>query len=230
MPRRRDGIFDVVGVPTDISIGGLARPPVVGAHTGVDPSPELMEAIAGGLGRIDIIRPDVIAENLSAGAIADKITVQPQGLDELIRAAMGAAAQQRVIWRDGDSEVLVHLDQTRTKTLDGLVLVGVTLECDETGVQEITVPFAVGSESMTAGMLGITEAEPRGHPLLVQRWGEAIVATAWKALLDVGQTLAAEAGTDEDGAALVAGALVAKPDGLQVIPQARHIFEKIVIT
>lgn len=229
MPRRREEMFDLVGLPTEISIGGLARPPLLGAHSGIDVSSELIEAIAGGLGQSMIIRPDVIAENLRAGAITEKVTVQPAGLDELVRAAMGVAAQQRVVWRDGDSEVLVHIDKTRTKTLDGLVLVGITLECDETGVQEITVPFAIGSGSVTAGMLAVTEEEPRGHPLLVQRWGEAIVATAWKALLDVGQTLAAEAGTDEDGVALVAGALVAKPDGLQVIPQARHVFEKVVI-
>lgn len=213
-----------------LSIAGLARAPVSGAHEGVGPVPGLAALVSAHLDSSLIVTSGDVVEALPAAAVAPPVTLQLAGLDDLLRTALGTAAQQQVVWLDGDSEVLVHLDRTRTKTLDGLILVGLTLECDETGVQEVTVPFGIGSESSTAGLLAVTEAEPRGHPLLVQRWGEAIVATAWKALLDVGQTVAAKAGTDEDGAALVAGALIAKAEGLEVIPQARHIFDKVVTT
>lgn len=226
MARRRDRINDLLGISGVLHAGGIERPPPVGhgiGGVGVD----LSHVIAGALDAALIVRPDVIAERIPAGTLGGKVSVKPQGLDELIRGALGAATTQRVVWRDGDSEVIVHLDRTRTATLDGLVLVGVSLECDETGVQEVTVPFAVGSPGMTAGMLGVTESEPRGHPLLVRRWGEAIVATAWRALLEVGQTLAAQAGTDEDDEPLVAGAFVAKPDGLEVLTQAQHMFLKV---
>ena len=39
----------------------------------------------------------------------------------------------QVIWYDHDSEVLVHLDRTVVKLGDGLVLVALTLETDQTG-------------------------------------------------------------------------------------------------
>ncbi len=214
----------------DLAVAGLARPPVAGAHEGVEPVPGLSGVVLAHVDASLILGLADVVEEVPAAAVAPPVLVQAKGLDDLLRAAIGAATEQRVVWRDGDSEVLVHLDETRTKTLDGLVLVGVTLESDETGVQEITVPFGVGSASVTAGLLGVTETEPRGHPLLVERWGEAVIATAWKALLDVGQAVAAGAGTDEDGADLVPGAIVAKPEGLEIIPQARHVFEKVVIT
>lgn len=223
----RGGMDGLFGVPWDIAISGLGRAPVAGGIGGAEPSAELVSTVA--LGDIEILRPEMTAEGLPAGAIAEAVTVLSKSLDQLFRAALGAATRGRVVWRDGDSEVLVHLDRTRAVPLDGFVLVGVTLETDQTGVSEVTVPFAVGSESTTAGMLGVTEAKPRGHPLLVERWGGAIVATAWKALIDVGQSVAAQAGTDKDGAPLVAGALVAKADGLQIVPQARQIFENVEI-
>ena len=226
MPRRRDRINDLLGVSGVLRAGGIERPPPVGHGVGAF-NVDLSHIVTGAIDAALIVRPDLIGEGITAGTLGEKVSVKPQGLDELIRGALGAATTQRVVWRDGDSEVIVHLDRTRTATLDGLVLVGVTVECDESGVQEVTVPFAVGSEGMTAGMLGVTESEPRGHPLLVKRWGEAIVAMAWRALLDVGQTLAAEAGTDEGAKPLVAGGFVAKPEGLEIITQAQHQFLKV---
>lgn len=227
MPPGLEGFFKLVGLPDAIALGGLDRVSVVGGLANDQREAALSEVFSAALASGVIVKPEILVEQLPAGGLADAVLVQPLGLDDLMKAALGSSERHRVVWRDGDSEVLVHLDKTRTKTLDGLILVGITLECDETGEQEVTVPFAIGSQTMTAGVLGVTETEPRGHPLLVRRWGEAVVATAWKALLEVGETLASEAGTDEDGAPLVAGALVARRDGFQVIPQARHILEKI---
>jgi hypothetical protein len=75
-------------------------------------------------------------------------------------------------------------------------------------------------------MVAVTETHPRGPAILVDRWGDAIVACAWQALLDVADGIAAGTGRDIDGRPLRAGALVATDDGLTVHPQAPHAFER----
>jgi len=130
-----------------------------------------------------------------------------------------------VIWQLADSEVLFYPRETQIKITAGLVLVGLSLESDESGQSVVTVPFAVGSDDNLAGMLAVTEEQPRGPDMLVELWGEAIIATAWNALLEIVQDIASEAGRDENGDLLRAGALVARQDKLIVIPQAMHEFE-----
>jgi hypothetical protein len=134
-----------------------------------------------------------------------------------------------VVWQEADAEVVVHLDRTRVRVTDGLVLVGLTLECDQTGLAEVVVPFAVGTDEHPAGLVAATEAKPRGPAVLVDRWGEAIVATAWGALVEAATAVAGERGSDLDGAPLRAGALVAQAGRIAVVPQARHPFERLPI-
>ena len=108
---------------------------------------------------------------------------------------------------------------------EGLVLVALTLECDQTGIAEVVVPFAVGTDEQPAGLVAASETKPRGPDVLVDRWGEAIVATAWRALIEAATSVAKERGSDLDGAPLRAGALVAGKTGIAIVPQARHPFE-----
>ena len=166
---------------------------------------------------------------LPPGGTATPVTVQASAVTRLTAAAIGAryaAPGQpppvQVIWQDGDSEVLVHLDQTETLTFPGLVLVTLTLEADETGPGQLVVPFAVGSPDSPAGLLAVTEARPRGPEPLADRWGEAATAAAWLALLDVAHGMALQSGTDTAGARLIPGAISCDGALLTVTPQARH--------
>lgn len=168
------------------------------------------------------------AERLPAGSVAPPVEVGDGGLERLVRAAAAPPEQPAsVVWREGDAEVIVHLGRTRVRVLDGLVLVALTLESDQTGPAEVVVPFAVGTEERPAGLVAASETKPRGPELLVDRWGEAIVATAWRALVEAATTVASGRGSDLEGAPLRAGALVARRGGVAVLPQARHLFERL---
>jgi hypothetical protein len=162
------------------------------------------------------------------GELADPVTLRGDALGGLVRRALAPEGDEPVVvWRDADAEVALHVRRTRVEVRDGLVAVALLVECQETGGPvEVVVPFAVGSEERPAGMIAATERRPRGPAVLVDRWGEALVAAAWEALLDIASVAAARAGEDTDGEPLRAGALLARRDALAIIPQARHEFER----
>jgi hypothetical protein len=171
---------------------------------------------------------------VAPGEVAAPVTVQASAVTTLTVAAMGARyaapgqpPPAQVIWQDGDSEVLVHLDKTETVTFPGLVLVALTLEADETGLGQLVVAFAVGSPDSPAGLLAVTEARPRGPAALADRWGEAATAVAWLALVDVAHGMALQSGTDTAGARLIPGALTCDGTALTVTPQARQPADQV---
>lgn len=171
---------------------------------------------------------------VAPGGVAAPVTLQASAVTALTVAALGARyaapgqpSPAQVIWQDGDSEVLVHLDKTETVTFPGLVLVALTLEADETGPGQLVVAFAVGSPDSPAGLLAVTEARPRGPAALADRWGEAATAAAWLALLDVAHGMALQSGTDAAGARLIPGAITCDGTALTVTPQARQPADQV---
>lgn len=165
------------------------------------------------------------------GEVAAPATVEPRSLQRLVRSAITPDNGATFVWTDADDEVVVHAGKTRVATSDGIVAVAMTLECVETdGPVEVVVPFGCGSKDRLAGMIAATETRPRGPAILVDRWGDAIIATAWQALLDVADSAASGAGTDIDGRPLRVGAIVAGSDGLTITPQAPHDFERAAAT
>lgn len=169
------------------------------------------------------------------GQAAPPVTVPASAVRHLTIAALSSAyaapgqpPPAKVIWQDGDGEVLVHLDQTMVEMFPGLILVALTLETDETGPGQLVVPFAVGSPGSPAGLLAVTEQQPRGPVQLVDRWGQAATAAAWLALLDVFHGLALQSGVDTNGARLIPGAISTDGSGLSVVPQARHPGDQVV--
>lgn len=165
---------------------------------------------------------------LPAGEVTEPIEIKQPDLERLILRAVGVSDKRKrnqVIWEQAGSELLVHLKETRIAVLDGMVLLGLTVETVETKRVEVTVPFAVGRPDHLAGMVVTTEAQPRGPSVIVDGWGEALTAAGWQALLDVISTIAARTGVDENGTPLLPGAIVASRGRLGVIAQAGHVFE-----
>ena len=162
------------------------------------------------------------------GQLAPEIRLTGDTLAALLRRALQPADDEPVVvWRDADSELALHAGRTRVEVREGIVVVALLVECEEAGGRaEVVVPFAVGSEQRPAGMIAATERRPRGPVIVIDRWGEALVATAWEALLDIASVTAAGAGEDTDGEPLRAGALLASAGSLAVVPQARHDFER----
>lgn len=168
------------------------------------------------------------------GGVAAPVTVQASAVTGLAVAAIGARygapgqpPPTQVIWHDGDSEVLVHLDKTQAVLWPGLVLIALTLEADETGPGQLVVPFAVGSQESPAGLVAVTEARPRGPAPLADRWGEAATAAGWLALLDVAHGMALQSGADTAGARLIPGAISCDSSVLSVTPQARQAADQV---
>jgi hypothetical protein len=166
---------------------------------------------------------------LPPGEVVDPIEVRNDDFQELISTAFGVTDKRRrnqVIWEQAGSELLVHLGKTRVQVVEGLIIVGLTVESNESGQVEVTIAFAVGRRDRLAGMVMTTEPNPRGPTIIIDRWGESLVAAAWQAVLDVISTLSARAGVDEEGSPLLPGAIVADDNLLSVVAQAPQIFER----
>lgn len=120
--------------------------------------------------------------------------------------SLTGARLQRVIWVDAGSEALVHLDSVKVKITDGMILVSIDLESDQTGRATMVSAFAVGRPGDPAGLLAVTDELPRGNGLLAARWGGAVRNACWSALLSVANDVAAHLKLAPVGIVAVAGA------------------------
>jgi hypothetical protein len=111
-----------------------------------------------------------------------------------------------VVWVDAGDEVLVHLDSIKTQIAGQSVVVSIDLETDQTGPSPIVVVFALGTDD-TGGLIAATDEYPRGDGALVARWGAAVQAAAWSAMLSLAGAHAAERGLSPRGLAVVGGQL-----------------------
>ena len=164
---------------------------------------------------------------LPASGTANELPLSRPRLEELLRAALAVADDTpSVVWVRGDSEIAVHAARTRVALGPGTLVVGVRVETDQTGPAEVSVPFALGSPELAAGLVMAAPTRPDGPPLLVEQWGDVVVAAVYRALLDVVTAAAATAGVDADGRPLLPGAVASDGETLRVVPQARHAIDR----
>jgi hypothetical protein len=97
-----------------------------------------------------------------------------------------------VVWVDAGSEVAVYLDSAKTKIADGLLLVSVDFECDQTGRTPLVVALAMNKGIDSAGLFATTDELPRGNGLLAARWGKIFQEAVWAALTSLLSDHAAE--------------------------------------
>jgi len=150
--------------------------------------------------------PDHFDEHALASAVAVGIAGAPADGS----VAPAATSPKQVIWIDNGDEVLVHLDSIRTRIMDGLIIVSIDLESDQTGRTPLVVTFAVGRDDDPAGLIAVTDEFPRGNGLLASRWGRALQAAAWQALLALAREHATERGSAPLAIAAVRGRLSLK--------------------
>ena len=112
----------------------------------------------------------------------------------------------------------------RSPSAGGRIDIVLPVRCDQTGPAEVIVTFAVGQEGQPAGMYASTLRRPIGPKLIIDTWGEALVAFAWQILLTLTSQLAGAAGKDARGNVLVPADLMANADGLFVQPMGRFRF------
>jgi hypothetical protein len=181
-----------------------------------------------------LVPPDPVGPSVAA----PQVPVDPHTTRELFAVAAlhatglldlaGRQTGEAVVWAEHDRELLVEAARVSVRLGPGVVAVTIPVRCEEVGATAVHVTFAVGDPDRPAGLLAATEERPRGPRLVVELWGEALVAFAWTLLLQVAAHVARAAGTDEDGAGLVPAAVAASPDGIGVLPQARHAFDRVI--
>ena len=183
------------------------------------------------------------ADPLAPGAVAAPVPLDPKQTAGLVtiaaRQAVLAATGARlpsdasqlpsaVLWQDGADALLVEVAQVDVQIGDGLVSVTIPVQCDQLpkGRDLVAVDLVLGTPDRPTGMLAAA-TEPRGPRIVIRRWGDALLALAWQALLDTAGGVAGAAGTDQDGAVLIPTGLTASRNGLAVVAQARHEFDRV---
>jgi hypothetical protein len=150
--------------------------------------------------------PLKVPNQLDEKILAAQLTVRLAGTSADGTAA-SAQLPDTILWIDNGDEVLVHLDSLRTAILDGMILVSIDLETDQTGRATMVVPFAVGKPGDPAGLVAVTEEFPRGNGVLASRWGSVIQAAAWSSLLSLANDHASERFASPLGIAAQKGSL-----------------------
>jgi hypothetical protein len=166
------------------------------------------------VGTVSLTAPEAAALFPAAAALA-------AGID-----SPGAARDPTVVWREGDRELLVRPARVSARFNLGLIAVTIPVSCDQVGDAEVHVSFVVGDPKRPAGLLAATEDRPRGPAVVVDAWGDNLVAFAWHVVVEVATNVAGEAGRDLDGSRLVPIGLAATPDQMLVVPMARHTFDR----
>lgn len=216
-PERLDRLVPLARAALAPKAGGLGRAKRRGRRADAEPLDEVALANLSALRPVLVVRP---------GAVAKQISLSRPKLEQLLRAALAVGDHPSVVWVRGDSELAVHTAGLRVALARGLLVVGVRVECDQTGPAEVTVPFALGSRELAAGMVMATPARPDGPALLVEQWGAVVAAAVYRAVLDVATAAAATVGLDRDRKPLLPGAVSTDGKVLTIIPQARHAIDR----
>lgn len=190
--------------------------------------PRLLKQV---LDRLQAIAPKI---DVPPGRTVPPVNVNPDATSRLLPAGLVVACGLNpattpsppppVLWDDGADQLLVHLAEATMRTGNGFIDLSLVVECDETGRVPVVSTFLTASPERPAGVVWATEDRPRGPSVVVDRWGDALVALGWRALLEVTRTVANAQGTDTFGRPLVASTVVATADGLQITPMGAHPF------
>lgn len=191
----------------------------------------------GALGSLRIIDPGLFKPvPLAPGKPSTDATLNPDALARLVRSTALAlsdlpedapgAAGSFLLWREGESDLLLRPDDMQTRLADGIVAFSLPVGCDQTGVTQVHMSYFVGAPERPAGMVVATEERPRGPAAIVDVWGERLIAFGWRVLLEIAVRLAADSGRDEDGVPLLPAAMLATANGFTVTPMARHAMDR----
>lgn len=168
---------------------------------------------------------------MAAGDRAKPVVATSKQASELIAVAAKRAAglfrptqRTEVVWIDGDSQLAVSLVNIEVLPEPGLLTLVIPVRCEETGPTRVTVTFAVGSAAQPAGLFASTHRRPRGPSVIVEAWGENLVAYAWQCVLGLVTGLAGAVGKDTRGNVLVPVELTTDRDSVSITPMARHRF------
>jgi hypothetical protein len=174
---------------------------------------------------------------VTAGRVAETITINGDELQQLMRRSLVVAAgldparvadpPAPVLWDNGTSRLLVHLDGFEVRCGSGFVDVSLDVECDQTQRARVVTTFVTSSPDRPGGFVWAAENRPRGPGPVVLVWGDALVALSWRALVDVAVDAAGRSGVDKFGRDAIAATVVATREGLRIIPVSAPQFMQL---
>ena len=132
-----------------------------------------------------------------------------------------------ILWDHGADRLLVHLADAEIECGDGVVDLALGVECDQTQRERVVCTFVTSSPKRPAGFTWASESRPRGSAVIVDVWGEALVALCWRALIEIVRIGASASGIDTFDRPLIASTVAATPDGFLVVPQAANRYMRI---
>lgn len=187
--------------------------------------------------RLDRLRDDSTIAIRRAGQTGKPVMIPLDLVRQELRRSLLVAAgldplrtpkeNPPVLWDDGSSRLLVHLDQVEISLGDGTADVVLGIECDEIGHDRIVCTFVTSSLRRPAGFVWASETRPRGPAAVVEIWGEALVALCWRTLVEIAASATASLGVDAVGQPLIPSTVIASPDGLLVVPMAAPSFMRV---
>jgi hypothetical protein len=167
---------------------------------------------------------------LGDGEVGERVHLDPRSAAQLMRVAALRSAglfrptkRTEIAWVDGQDELAVLVGELDLQLADGLVVVVVPVRCDQAH-GHVLVTFVVGSPDRPRGLYAATETRPRGPAVVVDTWGESLVAFGWQCLLGLVTGMAGATGKDARGNVMVPVEVAANADGLFVVPMGRHRF------
>lgn len=188
----------------------------------------LVDAVNSALTAKEVVKPR-IPKGVPSGTVLQPIEIPERILGGLIIRSL-TEQHNTIVWSEAGDEVVVNLSDTRVAVRRGVVVVGLVLAIEGMDPAEVTVPVGVGTPDQIRGLVAMTPRAPEGPAQLVLRWGDAVIATVWGALVDVIGELARAAGDDENGAPLETAAIIAEDGTLGIVLQARPDLEQILST
>lgn len=151
--------------------------------------------------------PHKVPDHFSESTLATACAVRLGGAPADGSRPLPIDASGPVIWVDHGDEAVVHLESLQTRILDGMLLVSVDLETDQTGRTPLVMTFALGNASDPAGLVAATDDLPRGNGMLAARWGRVVQDAVWSSLLALARDHADERDAAPNGISAVAGQL-----------------------
>src|SRR5689334_19915101 len=144
------------------------------------------------------------------GQIFERVRIDPRQANLLLRVAARRASglfrpskHTEVVWVEGADELAVSLDGLSVKLSTGLVGFVLPVRCDHSMTAKGRLLFAVGSPSSPSGFYAASSRLPEGTEVVVNAWGQSLVACAWHCLLELVTGIAGATGKDKRGNLLV---------------------------
>lgn len=154
--------------------------------------------------------------------------LKPADSEQMFRYALlrvcnidARAAKGGILWRDADDEMVLRAGQATFATGEQLIVVSIPVYTDQSGEAEIVIPFVTNPADSEIGLIAASETKPRGPAAIVDLFGDALVAVAWAALIEVAAAWADAVGESSGQGRLAPAGLAATRHGLRVSAQGK---------